>query len=121
MKRTSFITPFNTYYYVCMPEGLKNANSTFYRMTQILLQNQIDRNVFSYVDDIVVTSKKQVKHITDLTETFTNMGEDHLKLNPEKCIFGVHKGKVLGCIVSMKDIEANPDKIKASPKLSPSR
>jgi hypothetical protein len=34
-------------------------------------------------------------------------------LNPEKCVFGIHKGKVLGCLVSTKGIEANPDKIKA--------
>jgi hypothetical protein len=36
-----------------------------------------------------------------------------LRLNPEKCVFGIHKGKVLGCLVSTKGIEANPDKIKA--------
>jgi hypothetical protein len=34
-------------------------------------------------------------------------------LNPEKCVFGIHKGKVLGCLVLTKGIEANPDKIKA--------
>ena len=34
-------------------------------------------------------------------------------MNPNKCIFGVHKGKVLGCLVSTKGIEANPDKVKA--------
>jgi hypothetical protein len=37
----------------------------------------------------------------------------NLKLNPEKCVFGIHKGKVLGCLVSTKGIEANTDKIKA--------
>jgi hypothetical protein len=37
----------------------------------------------------------------------------NLKLNPKKCVFGIHKGKVLGCLVSTKGIEANPDKIKA--------
>jgi hypothetical protein len=37
----------------------------------------------------------------------------NLKLNLEKCVFGIHKGKVLGCLVSTKGIEANPDKIKA--------
>jgi hypothetical protein len=37
----------------------------------------------------------------------------NLNLNPEKCVFGIHKGKVLGCLVSTKGIEANPDKIRA--------
>jgi hypothetical protein len=36
-----------------------------------------------------------------------------LKLNPEKCVFGVMKGKILGCLISAKRIEANPDKIRA--------
>jgi hypothetical protein len=36
-----------------------------------------------------------------------------LKLNVEKCVFGVTKGKILGCLISAKKIEANPDKIKA--------
>jgi hypothetical protein len=34
-------------------------------------------------------------------------------LIPEKCVFDIHKGKVLGCLVSTKGIEANPRKIKA--------
>jgi hypothetical protein len=25
-------------------------------------------------------------------------------LNPEKCVFGIHKGKVLGCLVLTKGI-----------------
>jgi ribonuclease HI len=37
----------------------------------------------------------------------------NLRLNPKKCVFGIHKGKVIGCLVSTKGIEANPDKIKA--------
>jgi hypothetical protein len=36
-----------------------------------------------------------------------------LKLNPKKCVFGVTKGKILGCLISTKKIEANLDKIKA--------
>jgi hypothetical protein len=34
-------------------------------------------------------------------------------LNPEKCVFGVKKGKFLGCLVSTKGIEANPNKTEA--------
>jgi hypothetical protein len=48
-----------------------------------------------------------------LVETFTNLRAVNLKLNPKKCVFVIHKGKVLGCLVSTKGIEENPDKIKA--------
>ena len=36
----------------------------------------------------------------------------NLKLNPEKCVFGVLSGKLLGFFVSQRGIEANPNKIK---------
>jgi hypothetical protein len=41
------------------------------------------------------------------------MREAKLKLNPEKCVFRVTRGKVLGCLISMKGIEANPNKMRA--------
>nr|XP_016456954.1 PREDICTED: uncharacterized protein LOC107780864 [Nicotiana tabacum] len=36
-----------------------------------------------------------------------------MKLNPEKCAFGVDSGKFLGFMVSNRGIKINPDKIKA--------
>jgi hypothetical protein len=67
----------------------------------------------AYVDDIVVKSVQRRDHISDLAETFANLRAANQKLNPKKCVFGIHKWKVLGCLVSTKGIEANPDKIKA--------
>jgi hypothetical protein len=112
-EKTSFITPFRTYCYLRMPEGLRNAGPTFYRMTKAALKDQVGRKVLSYVDDIVVVSKKKENYVTDLVETFANMREAKLKLNTEKCVFGVTMGKVLRCLISTKGIEANPDKIRA--------
>jgi hypothetical protein len=111
--KTSFITPSGTYCYLQMPEGLKNAGGSFSRMTAKVLHSQIDRNVLTYVDDIIVKSTKQENHIVDLQETFANFRQAGLKLNLEKCVFGVKKGKFLGCLVSTKGIEANPSKIEA--------
>ena len=48
-----------------------------------------------------------------MDETFNNLRRISLKLNPEKCAFGVPSGKLLGFLVSHRGIEANPDKIKA--------
>jgi hypothetical protein len=118
-EKTSFITPFGTYYYLRMPEGLKNAGPTFCRMMKAILKDQMQRNVFTYVDDIVVASRKKETQIHDLAETFANMHKTQLKLNPEKCVFGVRKGKVLGCLVPVKGIKANPDKINTVVNMKP--
>ncbi|XP_027158219.1 uncharacterized protein LOC113759836 [Coffea eugenioides] len=42
-------------------------------------------------------------------------------LNPKKYIFGVTSGKFLGYLVSRRDIEANPDKVRAIQEISPPR
>ena len=41
-----------------------------------------------------------------------------MMLNPDKCIFGVPSGKLLGFLVSNRGIEANPEKIKAITSLA---
>jgi hypothetical protein len=111
--KTSFITLSGTYCYLRMPEGLKNVGGSFSRMTAKVLHSQIGMNVLTYVDDIIVKSMKQENHIADLQDTSANFRQAGLKLNPEKCVFGIKKGKFLGCLVSTKGIEANPNKIEA--------
>ena len=73
----------------------------------------LGRNVQAYVDDMVVTSLEKSKHVSDLEEMFTTIAKFRLKLNPEKCIFGVEAGKFLGFLLIERGIEANPDKFAA--------
>jgi uncharacterized membrane protein YjjP (DUF1212 family) len=91
--KTSFITPFGTYCYVTMPEGLKNTRPTFYRMMKVILKEQMEMNVFAYVDDIVAVSKKKDTQLQDLAVTFVNMQKAKSKFNPVKCVFGVSRVK----------------------------
>ena len=76
-----------------------------------------------YVDDMLVKSLDEEKHLNDLQETFDTLRRHQMKLNPSKCAFGVSSGKFLGFMISQRGIEANPDKIQAildmkSPKKS---
>jgi hypothetical protein len=64
-------------------------------MMKLILGSQLGCNASAYVDDIVIMSEKEIDHITDLTETFDSMRRNGLKLNPEKCIFGIQKGTVV--------------------------
>jgi hypothetical protein len=65
-----------------MPEGLKNVGSTFARMTKAVLGPQLQKNIIAHVDDIVVMSMNEEDYIIDLKETFANLREARLKLNP---------------------------------------
>jgi hypothetical protein len=73
----------------------------------------IGETVEAYVDDIIVKSKKVDQLVADLEKTFKKLLENGIKLNPEKCVFGVPRGMLLGFVVSEHDIEANPEKITA--------
>lgn len=57
-------------------------------------------NLEAYVDDIVVKSKDEKDHLSDLRETFRNPRQTGLRLNPEKCTFRVRSGKLLSYLVS---------------------
>ena len=77
----------------------------------------LGRTVEAYVDDIVVKSKRADHLVADLEQTFAKLRANDIKLNPEKCIFGVPRGMLLGFIVSERGIEANPEKILAITKM----
>ena len=73
----------------------------------------IGRNLEVYVDDMITKSKQASKHAADLRETFATLRRHQMRLNPNKCVFGVTGWKCLGFLVDERGIEANPDKIQA--------
>ena len=84
-----------------------------------MFRPQIGLNVEVYVNDMLVKSLDEDKHLDDLKETFDTLRRHQMKLNPSKCAFGVSSGKFLGFMVSQRGIEANPDKIQAILDMEP--
>jgi hypothetical protein len=91
----------------------KNADATYQRAIQACFKKQLNKNVKAYVDDVVIKTRNAEMLIADLEETFASLRECRWKLNPNKCVFGVPSGKLLGFIISHRGIEANPEKISA--------
>ena len=110
-EKTSFVTPIGNYHYKVMPFGLKNAGSTYQRMTK-MFESQMGKNIEVYIDDMVVKSKIVFEHIGDLTNIFEILRRHKLRLNVSKCSFGVGLGKFLGYMVTHRGIEVNPNQIK---------
>ena len=79
-------------------------------MTQVFGEH-LGRTIEAYVDDIVVKTRTAGDLVDDLEIAFKCLREKGIKLNPEKCVFGVPRGMLLGFIVSEHGIEANPEKV----------
>jgi hypothetical protein len=118
---TSFITPFGMYCYVTMSFGLRNAGATYQRCMQHVFGDHIGRTVEAYVDDIVIKTRKADDLVDDLRVVFDYLRANGVKLNPEKCVFGVPRGMLLGYIVSQRGIEPNPEKVTALERMGPIR
>jgi hypothetical protein len=59
--------------------------------------------------------------VADLEQAFKCLRAKNIKLNPEKCVFGIPRGMLLGFIVSERSIKANPEKISAITNMGPIR
>ncbi|KAL2240129.1 UNVERIFIED_CONTAM: Retrovirus-related Pol polyprotein from transposon [Sesamum indicum] len=111
--KTSFVTDKGIYCYNMMPFGLKNAGATYQRLVKKMFGDLLGKTMEVYVDDMLVKSKRSQDHIKDLSQAFSIMRSHGMKLNPDKCTFGVTGGKFLGYMISERGIEANPEKIQA--------
>ena len=119
--KTSFITSQGLFCYKVMPFGFKNVRETYQRLVNHIFRPQIRRNVEVYVDDMLVKSLDEGKHLDDLQETFDTLRRYKMKLTLSKCAFRVSSGKFLRFMVSQKGIEANLDKIQAILNMEPPR
>ena len=101
-EETSFVTNQGFFCYKMMTFGLKNVSTTYQRLMNRMFVHQIRRNMQVYVDDMLVKSIQEDDHLSDLQETFDTLQSYNMKLNPNKCVFGVTVGKFLGFMVSQR-------------------
>ena len=99
-EKTSFVTSQGLFCFKVMSFVLKNAGATYQRLMNKIFAHQIGRNVQFYVDDMLVKSLYEDDHLDDLWKTFDTLRSYNMKLNPNKCAFGVTAGKFLGFMVS---------------------
>jgi hypothetical protein len=84
---------------------------------QHVFGEHIGPTVEAYIDDIVVKTKRVSNLVNNLNVAFKRLRAKNINLNPEKCVFGVPRGMLLGFIVFERGIEANPEKIAAITKM----
>jgi hypothetical protein len=116
---TVFIIVDGIFFYVFMPYGLKTALPTFLCAMHKIFGDLIRDLIEVYVDGIVVKIKSCASLLDNLAQVFDRLWSTRTKLNPDKCVFGLTVGKLLGFLVSYWGIEANPEKIKMIKEMRP--
>ena len=91
MHKIAFRCPgsIETFEWVGMPLGLKNARATHQRAMNSIYHDMIGKYMEVYIDDIVVKSQDFDEHLRNLEQAFIKMRKYQLKMNPLKCAFGV--------------------------------
>ena len=78
-----------------------------------MFESLLGKNIEIYIDDMVVKRKMVSEHLGDLRIIFETLRNYKLRLNASKCSFSVGSGKFLGYMVTHREIEVNPNQIKA--------
>lgn len=87
-EKTSFITPWETFYYKVMPFGLENVGATCQRAMTTLFHHMKHKEMEAYVDDMIMKSMNEEDHLIGLIKIVGSLREYDFKLNPSKCVFG---------------------------------
>ena len=112
-KLTSFTLPFKSaqYSWARMPQGLKGASASFSKLCQIIFRDI--PNIITYVDDLVGATTNHQKMIELLDKVFAECRFHGMKLNLQKCQFGLHSLSWLGYNLSAEGISPEVDKAEA--------
>lgn len=110
VEKTAIATPFGLFEFLYMTFGLRNASQTF--------QRYIDSNlgdldfVYTYIDDILVSSNSIEEHYEHLRIVFQRLKQAHLRLNVSKCVFAVEELEFLGYSVNSKGIRPTLSRVE---------
>jgi hypothetical protein len=104
--------------YAKMPFGLMNVGANFQRAMDITFIGEKDKFVVIYLDDITIFSISDKENCWHLRKVLLKCRRFTISLNPNKSLFAMKKGKLLGHIVSTEGVKIDPCRVEAIQTLS---
>jgi hypothetical protein len=101
ISKTTFRCPghIGLFEWIVMTFGLNNAGATYQRAMNYIFHKLIGKIVEIYIDDVVIKCLNHDSHLEDVKRTLECTRKHGLKMNPNKCAFGVSAGEFLGFLV----------------------
>jgi hypothetical protein len=121
ISKTAFRCPghIGLFEWIIMTFGLKNASATYQRAMNYIFQELIGKIVEIYIDDVMIKSLDHGSHLDDVRKTLECTRKHGLKMNPNKCAFGVSAGEFLGFLAHEGGIEVGKKSMKAIDEVVP--
>jgi len=92
--------------------GMTNSPATFQTMMNDIFQNLIAEGiVVVYLDDILIFTKTEEKHVQAVRRVLQVLKENKLFLRPEKCEFYKQWIEYLGLVISENKVSMDPVKV----------
>ena len=110
--KTVFICPWDTFSYRKIPFVLKNTRATFQQAIKFSF-HELKRIIEVYLDDLSTHSCFRVNHPYHWRLVFQRSLRYKIWLNPQKCIFYVKVGHLLGFIVLKEGISIDILKVES--------
>ena len=120
--KTAFSVPRGKFEFTRMPFGLKNAQATFQRNSDKIVQTcqgQGAKGLDSYVDNFIIATDSWDEHVESVGVLLEILEEFNMSLRKDKCEFGLPGLEFLGFYINGSEIrpaKANIDKILEFPE-----
>lgn len=116
---TAFTTQSGQFMFKRMAQGLRNSPLTCCRLMNSILTGLIGKDVFCFLDDVIIASKSLPEHLHTLSLVMSRFEAAGLKIKLSKCSFLQREVKFLGHKVDNRGIHTLDDKIRAVESFPP--
>ncbi|GKA84848.1 putative reverse transcriptase domain-containing protein [Tanacetum coccineum] len=121
IPKTDFRTRFGHFEFTIMPFGLTNIPTIFMDLMNIVCRPYPDKFVIVFIDDILIYSKTQEKHVEHLRFVSGLLKKEKLYAKFSKCEFWLREVQFLGHVINGIGIHVDPSKIEADKNWKPPR
>lgn len=73
----------------------KNVGTTYRKLVNKIFEHQVGRNMEIYVNDMIVKTRTTKGQVLNFEVIFSIIRRYDIRLNPNKCVFGVILGNFL--------------------------
>ncbi|MBW0489685.1 hypothetical protein O181_029400 [Austropuccinia psidii MF-1] len=95
-----------------MQFGLSNAPASFHNLVNDIFQDLLDVYVVFHLDEIMVFSKSEEKHVNHVSTVLSRFRANTLFSKASKCLFHVSSVEYLGYVVSSEGLKMDQAKVQ---------